>query len=930
VNTNERWRVLDDLFTRASEMDASQRSAFVQGACGTDSELRHEVEALLTSLDKTVGWLRRPVDGAARELAFAGRRVGPYVMLRLLGQGGMGRVFLAARADEQYQQLVAIKLMYSEFWQADAMLERFRAERQILASLNHPNIARLLDGGMTSDGAPYLVMEYIEGAPLDEYCRMNQLSVEAKLGLFLRICAAVEYAHKNLVVHRDIKPGNVLVAGDGTPKLVDFGIAKLLDAGERVETRATAPMMTPEYASPEQLRGDPITTATDVYSLGALLYELLAGAPPFAGCAGNPVEMMQRICEADPQPPSSIASRRPSRSTRATDLDRIVLMAMRKQPERRYPSVTALASDVSAYLERRPILARGGGWRYRAGKFVRRHKLVATSLTLLVLSLISFTIAMTVQLRHTDRERLKAARAAEFLAEMFQASTPQEARGRAITARELLDRGSQRVEKELAAEPEVRASLLYSIGDAYARLGLYRQARDLAGKSYTIRVKALGPRDPATADSLHLLAKATRLTGEYAQAEPLFRKALAIRRVNSGADGIAVAEGLSSLGECLYLEGKNEEAESKLRQALAIFERHSPNLGSRERDYLARVLETKGDYVEAASLLRDASDIDKRTGGPDSPSYTMSLHNLAGALSRLGDLYTAEALLEESLATERQVLGDNHPDLGYPLNLLGVVALEEGDWRKAEPFLRETLGIWDAPGSNHTNVVVSMTNWARLLAMKGRCTEARRYFERALDLTKGQADSSYFTAWVSARYALAEVDAGDYPKAEDLARRVITIQQSNHGGETAATTAQMMITLGEARVFQGDPAGAEPSLRQALQTLKTKLPPRYPPVATAEVRLGEALTAQGKAATAEPMLREALESVSAPPFRIPDWQVGEAESALGWCLGSLGRMAEARRLLAQSQKKLANDPRPVFRKQATVHLEQLAALASKD
>src|SRR5215469_12417263 len=376
MNANtERWQVLDDLFQRASEMDHSRRDDFVRSACGCDAELRKELEALLAAADKTLGWLKKPVDNAARELAFVGRRIGSYALLRPLGEGGMGRVFLAARADEQYQQFVAIKLMHADLWQSEIMLERFRAERQILANLNHPNIARLLDGGMTPEGTPYLVMEYVDGVPLDEYCCENKLSLNQKLELFLRICSAVEYAHKNLIVHRDIKPANVLVGEDGTPKLVDFGIAKLLDAEGAAAAKATARLMTPEFASPEQLRGESITTATDVYGLGVLLYHLLSGTHPFADHSGNPVEMMRQICEVDPQPPSSIVSNRGRGRGSDRDLDRIVLMAIHKQPEHLYASAKAVARDVFAYLNGYPVIARGGGWKYRTGKFLRRYKL---------------------------------------------------------------------------------------------------------------------------------------------------------------------------------------------------------------------------------------------------------------------------------------------------------------------------------------------------------------------------------------------------------------------------------------------------------------------------------------------------------------------------------------------------------------------------
>jgi serine/threonine-protein kinase len=918
---NERWLVLEELFQRASEMDACLRRVFLEEACGGDAELRDEVETLLASADKTLGWLRRPVGRAARELAFTGRRIGSYVLRRLLGEGGMGKVFLAERADDQYQQLVAIKLMH-DLWQADGMLERFRTERQILANLNHQNIARLLDGGITPEGTPYLVMEYIDGVPLDQYCRANDLPIDTKLQLFLRICTAVEYAHKNLVVHRDIKPANVLVGPDGNPKLVDFGIAKLLDSSQAA-TRATAGLMTPEYASPEQLRGEPITTATDVYGLGVLLYELLSGAHPFAELTRSPVEMLRQISEVDPPPLRSVALRGAGGSNLTDELDRIVFMAMRKQPERRYASATALARDVFAYLNGYPVSARSGGWRYRAGKFVLRHKLLVGGLALSTLSLWGSSVEMAVLTRRADRERVKAERAAGFLADMFRAATPQEARGANITARELLDRGSHRVDKEIAGEPEVRAYLLYSISDAYLRLGIYERAKELAESSYVIRKQLLGARSPLAAESLFLLANTTRLKGEYARAEPLFREALDIQRARFGEDSTTVADTMSFLGECLFLEDKDEEAELKLRRALAVFRRQGANAGSMTRDYLARLLERKGDYVEAAELLREAEEIDKRTKGIDSPHYTISLHNFAGALWRLGDVYSAEAKLNESLAIERRVLGIGHPDLGYPLNLLGGVALEEGDFRKAKPLLRESFAIWSKLDPSNVLVVSAYSNWGRVLQAEGRYAQARQYFRRALNTAQGQAGSRYNVARVLYNLALLELDDGDYRAAEQNAMRSVSLARALYGGETAPDTAITMIALAEARFFQGDPASAEPILRHAFDILKKKLPLRYPPVMTSEIRMGEALTAEGKAAEAEPLLREALASAYTPPFRIPVWQVGEAESALGWCLAALGHPKEAIKFLRASQQKLLNDPRPMFRKQATVHLQAL-------
>jgi serine/threonine-protein kinase len=921
----ERWLELDDLFQRASELEPGCRQKFLDDACAGDSKLRSEVEALLASADKTLGWLKGPVDRAAREVTFVGRRIGPYVLVRPLGEGGMGTVFLAERDDDQYKQLAAIKRMHTDLWYSETMLERFQAERQILANLNHPNIARLLDGGMTSDGTPYLVMEYIDGVPLDEYCRANELSVEEKLKLFLQICSAVDYAHRNLIVHRDIKPANVLVDRDGAPKLVDFGIAKLVTADGRASTKATAPLMTPEFASPEQLRGEPVTTTTDVYGLGVLLYDLLSCMHPFTEQASNPVKLMRQICEVDPKPPSSVAVNGAAQRELKGDLDRIVLMAMRREPERRFPSAAALANDVSAYLRGYPVVAHGGGWRYHTGKLVRRHKLIVASLALLALSLAGFSAGMAMLMQRANRERLKAEHAAAFLAEMFRAATPQETRGRGITARELLDWGADRVDKELAREPAVQASLLYSIADGYSRLGVYDRARDLAQRSYSVRARVAGPRDASTADSLFFLANATRLKGDYANAEPLFREALDIRRARFGDNSAVVADTLSFLGECLFLEGKDQEAEAKLREALTIFRRHGSNVGSAARDYLARLLERKGDYLEATQLLTEAVEIDRRTEGPDSPSYTIALHNLAGALRRLGDLDAAEAKLNESLATERRVLGNNHPDLGYPLNLLGGVALEEGDARKAEPLLRESLAIWSKLDPSNVLVVSSLNNWARLLQAEGKDVEARAYFERALATVQRQAGSTYTMARVLSDFALLEFDIGNYQAAEEKAERALSMQRALLGGESAPDTALTMTTLAEAKLFQGDAADAEPILREALGILKTKLPEQYPPVISAEIRLGEAVTAEGKAEAAEPILRQALASASAPPFRIPLWQVGEAQSALGWCLAALGNMDGAYRLLQLSQENLAAEPRPIFRKNAAEHLKVVQA-----
>ncbi len=380
-----RWQRLEALFYEALDLEPSLREAFLDRSCAGDADLRREVEKLLRASGETVGFLHQPVREAAREMVSesgdaAGLRMGAYRLIRTLGEGGMGRVYLAARADDQYQQNVAIKVMRSSVGRSPGMLVRFRAERQILANLNHPNIARLLDGGITPDGLPYLVIEYVDGSPLDDYCGRAHLSIDARLRLFRTICSAVEYAHGNLVVHRDIKPANILVTSDGSPKLLDFGIAKLLDPASdpgagTSPTQSTERLMTPEYASPEQISGQAVTTATDVYSLGTVLYELLTGRSPFRLTKSSPLETVRAICEDEPKRPSSVVEAHPAEARKLKgDLDNIVLKAMRKEPARRYASVAQFSEDVRRFLDGYPVGARAGSWRYRSGKFVRRHK----------------------------------------------------------------------------------------------------------------------------------------------------------------------------------------------------------------------------------------------------------------------------------------------------------------------------------------------------------------------------------------------------------------------------------------------------------------------------------------------------------------------------------------------------------------------------
>ena len=907
----ERWRLVESLFHRVADADPDDRPRLLDELCAGDTALRRELESLLLSADRTLEGLRRPVQQAAESITHSdvvgeGKLIGAYRLMRLLGEGGMGTVYLAARADEQYQQRVAIKVLHSTLGLSQAMLLRFRAERQILAGLEHPNIARMLDGGMTPDGLPYLVMEYVDGSPIHEYCRRHELTVEARLRLFHSVCAAVEYAHHNLVVHRDIKPANILVTAGGVPKLLDFGIAKLLDPAldAAAPTRTAERMMTPEYASPEQILGEPVTTATDVYGLAVLLYELLTGKRPFVVDTHSPLEIARVVCQQEPEPPGV-----------SPDLDKIVLMGMRKEPGRRYASAADFASDVQAYLDGFPLRARTDSLGYRTERFLRRHRTAAATALLVALLLVGFSIAMGILARRANREQALAQREAEFLAGMFRAATPDAARGHIPTARDLLDRGAERVDRELAAEPEVRAAMLQNIASAYRSLGLYDQALAIAKRAYELDARLYGPGDAKLAAPLELLAELDRDKANYKEAEPLLGRLVAIRRKTLGPTDLLLARALAFQGECLYQDDKDKEAEPILREALAVYRANGPDAGPDARNYLALLLERKGAYDEAGSLLREAVGITRRTGGPDSPEYALALHNLAGALIDQGDLSGAERMLRESLAIRRKVLGHDHPELVYSLNNLGFVLVEKGEAEAAAPYLREALDLCLAHyGEVHPRTGGARNGWARVLLAQGDYEGAEREFRRALEIfEKIGGPVSWSTASVLSNIGLVELDRGRFAEADKLVSQALEMRRKL-GGEDTPLVASALIELGEIRMLQKDASAAEPLLREALEIRRRKYGARHPGVISAEVRLGQAMTLAGHAAAAEPILREALTAARGAPFPLQVWQVAEVEAALGVCLKQLGRAADGEKLVRESQPGLRKHPMPSWRR----------------
>lgn len=895
--STERWRQIETLFHRASELEKEARTEFLEGACKGDAELRSEVESLLSSSDQTLADLRSAVQSEASSLIGTGirtDRIGPYRLIRLLAEGGMGAVYLGERADNQYRRTVAIKLLHLGLMHSQALQLRFRTERQILANLDHPNIARLLDGGIAGDGSPYLVMEYVDGVAIDEYCRDQGLTVTARLALFRNLCSAVDYAHRHLVIHRDIKPGNVLVTKEGVPKLLDFGIAKLLDSdqmgNDAAVTRVSERLLTPDYASPEQIQGKPVSTATDVYALGLLLFELLTGELPFHAAGVRPLARAKAICEDRPPQASGVAARsgalpQGEAAKLKGDLDNIIARCLEIDPAQRYSSAAQLLEDVDSYLALLPVRASDGDRLYRLRRFARRHRIGVLFAMCAVVLVVGFALAMALLARRSTRNELRARREQEFLSSIFTAATPEGSNGKEVTARQLLESAAKRTDTELRSDPQLDASMKLQIGQAFTALALYDAAQPLLEKAADLARNSDGEKSAEYGDNLLALGTVYRLQGSYQRAEPLFRRAVEIREARQGQNSPGVAEALGALGEDLYLQDKNAEAETLLRRALAIERAHGdPPSGT--RSYLALVLERRGDYPEAAAVLQEAVALSARNRGTESQNYLVDLHNYAGALIDMGDLEGAAKVEQQVLAMRRRIWGPDHPDTAYSLNNLGWIRLEQGRWQEAEPLLKENLRVvGKISGEASIQYSGAMANWGRVLQMKGDYGAASAMYERAIySLSVAGKGEGSVAVKITGYQSLLALDRGQNEEALRLAKRALKLQQAI-SGDTGPQIATCLLNLGTVQLITGSPADAENSFRQSLAIRQNILPATHPSVLLAQARLTEALLAGNKAPEAAQLATAMTSSAKRAPFPLPEWEANEI-AALGWLASS--------------------------------------------
>ncbi|MEA2564284.1 MAG: eukaryotic-like serine/threonine-protein kinase [Acidobacteriota bacterium] len=930
--TPERYRQVKTILAVALEKAAGERLQFLDEVCQGDGALRQEVESLI-AYGEDGSFLEHPVVhllGEETKSFQEGDVLDRYRLIRRLGYGGMGTVYLAIRADDEFQQKVAVKLLR---WQVDEdLVRRFRAERQILARLAHPNIARLYDGG-TVEGQPYFAMEYVEGEPITRYCDSRRLSVRDRLDLFRLVCSAVHYAHQNLVVHRDLKPSNILVTSQGVPKLLDFGIAKIMEEDGAIGAGLTVTglrPMTPDYASPEQIRGSAIATTSDIYSLGVVLYELLTGRRPHLLKSRLPEEIVRVILREEPEKPSVVVTREieiredngvqvtlsplavskvregePAKLRRRLtgDVDNIVLTALRKEPDRRYSSAAQLSEDIRRHLEGLPVLARKDTFAYRAGKFIRRNKVAVGSTFLVLLVLLGSLVSLLVQHQRTLRERDRAERTAAFLVEIFRFSDPAESRGDVVTARQILDQGAKNVERQLAGQPESQAAIMNTLGEVYVSLGLYPQAEELLGKALKIRLQHLGPDHMDIADSLENLGTLNTFQGKYEAAESQYRESLAMFQKILGAEDPRVTETLSNYGAFLIHKGDYAAAESKLREAL---ERRRRSQAQKDENFaanlsnLASLLKIKGDYQEARSLFEEALQIRRQLYGEEHPSVALTLNNLGWLLSATGDDVLAKDHYAEALRLRRKLLGPDHPQVATTLYNMAAVLEDMGDFEAAERATREALDIWRTRlGPEHPSVASGLSQLAIRLRRRGDLEGAEQTFRESLAMRRRLLPAKHRDIIISLNnLAIILQDKGEYSEAELIYRESLRLRRELWGNEhrDVASALNNLATLLEDR---GEWREAERLHRQALASRRRLLGRAHPDVLASMGNLASVLNASGSYDEAEALARQALQAARKyrPESRILSAQL---ENVLGESLLRSGRYAEAESLLVAS------------------------------
>lgn len=761
------WEKAKEIFLAALDEPEAERTQFISARCGPDPTLIDEVQSLLASHESAGDFIELSAFSVSSIVgdssSIIGKEFGPYKVLDEIGHGGMGAVFLAERFDGEFRHQVAIKIVRPGLDTANVR-RRFLHERQILADLQHPYIARLLDGGTTLDGLPYLVMEYVDGIPITEF--VKRLNLHERLGLFQKVCEAVAFAHRRLVVHRDLKPSNIFVTPDGRPKLLDFGIAKILENdGTQAQTMTSLSAFTPDYASPEQIRGGAITTASDIYSLGVVLYEILVGRSPYEFGTRSPEEMIRVICEDAPTSPqkqlfgNTANESLVSAGELAGDVENIVLVALRKEPERRYASVEQFSDDIRRHLAGLPVIAREDSVTYRTAKFISRHRIGVAMATLLVLILIGGIVTTAWQARAArqqrdaaEAERAKAEKINQFLQEMLSYSNQSwnsvaGGQGRDVTINQMLDNIVPRIDTELADQPDVRAKIYRTIANAYNSQGRYPLGEKYLRTALAIQTELYGEAHRETLITTDELGESLFQLGKLEDATQLYERLISMLRRDEdrgqrGGEVYLLAAALHGLGSTLAMRGETDQAIRILREASTTIA--GLDMAANERGLAAEIklnlgaaILAQGDLVESELLLRESLSGFRSLPGNSRWETGVALTKLGECLVRQRNYAEAAGLLREGEVIYKNTIGEANNYLTRNLNYQAQAALEQAAYAEAEKLSRTAIEINDRSQSPADLVRArTLLTLGLTLCKTNRAIAGYRFVSQSLELYK--------------------------------------------------------------------------------------------------------------------------------------------------------------------------------------------------